>query len=129
MDLSHGQVALLTTFLVLIAAVAFNLGDITGSVVATGAETVIKVNPVLVNSGEDLRINVYPSDEGNSNKIEFFRGGSKIADSSELCAGRRCYDDTLLIYNVPGSWEAGTYVAQVYDYAGSNYVQAFFNVE
>ncbi|MEK6904568.1 MAG: hypothetical protein AABW87_03170, partial [Nanoarchaeota archaeon] len=98
MDLSHGQIALITVFLVLTAALAFNLGDITGSVVAETDQTLIKVSPALVKAGGDAKINIYPSDEGSSGKVEFFKDGNKIGESTMLCGERRCYDNTLLVY-------------------------------
>ncbi|MDO8555725.1 MAG: hypothetical protein Q7R96_00950 [Nanoarchaeota archaeon] len=127
MDLTNQQVALIAIFLVLTGAVAFNLNGITGAAVSD--TTHIIVAPVMLSAGENLHITINPGTEGSTNKIEFFKAGSKVGETVQLCQEQRCYERTTVIYDTPKNWESGHYIAHIFDYTNKNYVQDEFNIE
>ncbi|MEK6812877.1 MAG: hypothetical protein AABX86_02060 [Nanoarchaeota archaeon] len=128
MDLTNRQVALLTIFIVLTGAVAFNMTGFTGSAVKDTSSR-LDVQPVVLSHGEDLRITIHPGEAGTMNKVEFFTRGIKVGETPAFCKEQRCYGRASIIYEIPTSWEEGLYVAHVFDYSSGNYVQDYFTVE
>jgi len=129
MDLTNKEVALITIFLVLTGAVAFNLGDITGSATIDLESSRLKISPVIVSPEENIKINIYPGKEGSSSRVEFFTQGSKIGETPKICREKRCYDNSYIIYEVPSSWQQGLYIGQIFDYETGRYVKSHFNLE
>lgn len=131
---NNKQIFILSVLILLVASLSFNIG-ITGEAVKD-VKTVISIEPKRINAGDAIIINVNPGERGVNKYVTFYRvseGGKsslRKAVSIKVCViDYRCYKPISLNYPTSTNWPAGTYYAQVYDYASLEYVKDYFVVD
>ncbi|HLD14958.1 MAG TPA: hypothetical protein VJB94_00035 [Candidatus Nanoarchaeia archaeon] len=120
--MENREVMLVSVFLVLVSALAFNLNDfsITGYAIKDNSAS-LRLDPIVAKANSDITITIAPASEGTSRFVEFYQNNEKIGETVRLCNQLRCMEKVTVVYSIPELWN-GKFEAQIYDYTSEDYI-------
>ena len=89
--MENREIMLVSIFLILVSALAFNLNDfsITGYAIRDNSAS-LRLDPIIAKAGSDITITIAPASEGTSRFVEFYQDNEKRGETVRLCNQLRC---------------------------------------
>ncbi len=134
MELSKKNLIIISTLVLVVVLVLFNLEMFTGDATRQ-TMTTAQVTPSKIKAGDYVRVQVTPGARCADKKIKIYKEGKPYLFASferekiEPRGGSRFCNPTVAVYKSWASWEKGNYYVMVKDIASNKDVKVQFSIE